>query len=95
MKRKKKKQLEQERSDRDFGYDGYYNDVEPVDINEQSSEKKDNSSTAIKVSALLFGAVLIISFIILFKISFCNGSGIFLKFSLIIPPPLKTQPLKQ
>lgn len=70
MKRKKKKQLEQERSDRDFGYDGYYNDVEPVDINEQSSEKKDNSSTAIKVSALLFGAVLIISFIIVLMVAF-------------------------
>ncbi|MBQ8728524.1 MAG: hypothetical protein IJY83_08595 [Oscillospiraceae bacterium] len=70
MKRKKKKQLEQERRDRDFGYDGYYNDVEPVDINEQSSEKKDNSSTAIKVSALLFGAVLIISFIIVLMVAF-------------------------
>ena len=69
MKRKKKKQLEQERRDRDFGYDGYYNDVEPVDINEQSSEKKDNSSTAIKVSALLFGAVLIISFIIVLMVA--------------------------
>ena len=70
MKRKKKKQLEQERRDRDFGYDGYYNDVEPIDINEQSSEKKDNSSTAIKVSALLFGAVLIISFIIVLMVAF-------------------------
>ena len=70
MRRKKKKQLEQERRDRDFGYDGYYNDVEPVDINEQSSEKKDNSSTAIKVSALLFGAVLIISFIIVLMVAF-------------------------
>ncbi len=70
MKRKKKKQLEQERRDRDFGYDGYYNDVEPVDINEQSNEKKDNSSTAIKVSALLFGAVLIISFIIVLMVAF-------------------------
>ena len=70
MKRKKKKQLEQERRDRDFGYDGYYNDVEPVDINEQSSEKEDNSSTAIKVSALLFGAVLIISFIIVLMVAF-------------------------
>ncbi len=70
MKKKKKKQLEQERRDRDFGYDGYYNDVEPVDINEQSSEKKDNSSTAIKVSALLFGAVLIISFIIVLMVAF-------------------------
>ena len=70
MKRKKKKQLEQDRRDRDFGYDGYYNDVEPVDINEQSSEKKDNSSTAIKVSALLFGAVLIISFIIVLMVAF-------------------------
>ena len=70
MKRKKKKQLEQERRDRDFGYDGYYKDVEPVDINEQSSEKKDNSSTAIKVSALLFGAVLIISFIVVLMVAF-------------------------
>ena len=70
MNRKKKKQLEQEKLDRDFGYDGYYNDVEPVDINEQSSEKKDNSSTAIKVSALLFGAVLIISFIIVLMVAF-------------------------
>lgn len=70
MKKKKKKQLEQERRDRDFGYDGYYNDVEPVDINEQSNEKKDNSSTAIKVSALLFGAVLIISFIIVLMVAF-------------------------
>ena len=70
MKRKKKKQLEQERRDRDFGYDGYYNDVEPEDINEQSSEKKDNSSTAIKVSALLFGAVLIISFIVVLMVAF-------------------------
>ena len=70
MKRKKKKQLEQERRDRDFGYDGYYNDVEPVDINEQSSEKKDNSSTAIKVSALLFGAVLIVSFIVVLMVAF-------------------------
>ena len=70
MKRKKKKQLEQERAERDFGYDGYYNDVEPVDINEQSSEKKDNSSTAIKVSALLFGAVLIISFIVVLMVAF-------------------------
>ncbi|MBR2507333.1 MAG: hypothetical protein IKB70_10715 [Bacilli bacterium] len=70
MKKKKKKQLEQERRDRDFGYDGYYNDVEPIDINEQSSEKKDNSSTAIKVSALLFGAVLIISFIIVLMVAF-------------------------
>ena len=70
MKRKKKKQLEQERRDRDCGYVGYYNGVEPVDINEQSSEKKDNSSTAIKVSALLFGAVLIISFIIVLMVAF-------------------------
>ena len=70
MNRKKKKQLEQEKHDRDFGYDGYYNDVEPEDINEQSSEKKDNSSTAIKVSALLFGAVLIISFIIVLMVAF-------------------------
>ena len=70
MKRKKKKQSEQERRDRDFGYDGYYNDVEPVDINEQSSKKKDNSSIAIKVSALLFGAVLIISFIIVLMVAF-------------------------
>ncbi len=70
MKRKKKKQLQQERLDRDFGYDGYYNDVEPEDINEQSSEKKDNSSTAIKVSALLFSAVLIISFIVVLMVAF-------------------------
>lgn len=70
MKRKKKKQLEQERLDRDFGYDGYYNDVEPEDSNEQSSEKKDNGSTAIKVSALLFGAVLIISFIVVLMVAF-------------------------
>ena len=70
MKKKKKKQLEQERRDRDFGYDGYYNDVEPIDINEQSSEKKDNSSTAIKVSALLFGAVLIISLFIVLMVAF-------------------------
>ena len=70
MNRKKKKQLEQEKLDRDFGYDGYYNDIEPEDINEQSSEKKDNSSTAIKVSALLFGAVLIISFIIVLMVAF-------------------------
>ena len=70
MKRKKKKQLEQERRYKDFGYDGYYNDVEPVDINEQTSEKKDNSSTAIKVSASLFGAVLIISFIIVLMVAF-------------------------
>ena len=68
--KKEKKQLEQERCDRDFGYDGYYNDVEPEDINEQSSEKKDNSSTAIKVSALLFGVVLIISFIVVLMVAF-------------------------
>lgn len=70
MNRKKKKELEQERRDRDFGYDGYYNDVEPEDINEQSSDKKDRSSTIIKVSALIFGAVLIISFIIVLMVAF-------------------------
>ena len=70
MKRKKKKQLEQEKRERDFGYDGYYNDVEPEDINEQSTEKKDNSSTIIKVGALIFGAVLIISFIVVLMVAF-------------------------
>ena len=70
MNRKKKKQLEQEKLDRDFGYDGYYNDVEPEDINEQSTEKKDNSSTIIKVSALIFSAVLIISFIVVLMVAF-------------------------
>ncbi|MBR2506475.1 MAG: hypothetical protein IKB70_06090 [Bacilli bacterium] len=70
MNRKKKKQLEQEKLDRDFGYDGYYNDVEPEDINEQSTEKKDNSSTTIKVSALIFSAVLIISFIVVLMVAF-------------------------
>lgn len=70
MKRKKKKQLEQEKIDRDFGYDGYYNDVEPEDINEQSAGKKDDSSTAIKMSALIFSAVLIISFIVVLMIAF-------------------------
>ena len=70
MNRKKKKQLEQEKLDRDFGYDGYYNDIEPEDINEQSTEKKDNSSTTIKVSALIFGAVIIISFIVVLMVAF-------------------------
>ncbi|MBQ4078466.1 hypothetical protein IJD15_04735 [bacterium] len=70
MNKKKKKQLEQERLDMDFGYDGYYNDVEPEDINEQSTEKKDNNSTVIKVCALIFGAVLIISFIVVFMVAF-------------------------
>lgn len=70
MKSKKKKQLEQEKIDREFGYDGYYNDVLPEDINEQSKEKNDNSSTVIKVSALVFGAFLIIAFIVVLMVAF-------------------------
>ena len=70
MKSRKKKQLEQEKLYMDFGYDGYYNDVEPEDINEQSKGKQENASTAIKVSALIFGTILIISFIVVLLIAF-------------------------
>ena len=70
MLKRKKKKLEQEQIDKDFGYDGYYNDVEPIDINEQSKDKKENSSTAIKVGALIFGTLLVISFIVVLMVAF-------------------------
>lgn len=68
--KRKRKQLEQEKLDRDFGYDGYYNDVEPEDVNEQPKEKNENPSMVIKVSALIFGAILIISVVVIFMVAF-------------------------
>ena len=61
MNRKKKKQLEQEKLDKDFGYDGYYNDIEPEDINEQSTIKE-IIRTAPNNKALTLIAVELLSF---------------------------------
>lgn len=68
--KRRKKQSQQEKIDMDFGYDGYYNDVEPEDINEQAKDDKSNSSTVIKVGALIFGSLLIVSFIVVLMVAF-------------------------
>ena len=48
----------------DSGYDGYYNDVKPEDYNVEEEKSKDDSSVSIKVGALIFSAILIISAIV-------------------------------
>ena len=48
----------------DSGSDGYYNDVKPEDYNVEEEKSKDDSSISIKVSALIFSAILIISAIV-------------------------------
>lgn len=48
----------------DSGYDGYYDDVKPEDYNVEEEKSKDDSSVSIKVGALIFSAILIISAIV-------------------------------
>ena len=48
----------------DSGYDGYYDDVNPEDYNVEEEKSKDDSSVSIKVGALIFSAILIISAIV-------------------------------
>ena len=59
MKRKKKSIVND-----DSGYDGYYDDVKPEDYNVEEEKSKDDSSVSIKVGALIFSAILIISAIV-------------------------------
>ena len=59
MKRKKKSIVID-----DSGYDGYYDDVNPEDYNVEEEKSKDDSSVSIKVGALIFSAILIISAIV-------------------------------
>ena len=48
----------------DSGYDGYYDDVKSEDYNVEEEKSKEDSSVSIKVGALIFSALLIISAIV-------------------------------
>lgn len=68
--RRRNKKTKQEKRIKDFGYDGYYNDVKPEDVGEYQNNKAENEKTAIKVSALIFGTLVIIAFIVVFMVAF-------------------------
>lgn len=71
MKKKKLRSI-QEKKDLDFGYDGYYNDVEPEDINEETKKENNNERTAmiIKVAGLIFATMVLIAFIVVLMVAF-------------------------